>query len=160
MTVDVFTVESSYHVYDRCIGAILLLNMFVFGRKFWRLIIGAALLPWWSLSWSQDSTEVPNPPSIPTAEQRSQAERTAKTQPAPERPEAVVGIQSRETVVGSSTVTEFRRGDQVFMVRVKPKNAPAQYIDESLPGGQLVPNDPGISEDTQTNLPKWRLGSF
>ena len=131
--------------------------MFAFKHKM--ALIGAVLLPLCSSSWAQDSTEVPDPPSIPTEEERARAEQAAKQQPAAEEAETPA-VQTRETVVGSSKVTEFSRAGQVFMLRVKPKNAPAQYIDESLPGGQLNPHDPGISEDTQTNLPKWRLGSF
>lgn len=121
-------------------------------------ILWAALLSLPIVSWSQDSTEVPNPPSIPTEEERARTEAAAKEQNS-KAAEQRSGVETREKSVGSSTVTEFSRGGQVFMLRVKPKNAPAQYIDETLPGGQLTPDDPdGISENT--NLPKWRLGSF
>lgn len=114
----------------------------------------------WAFAWAQDSAEVPDPPAIPTAEERARAEQAAKQYATEEdQPEEEIGrVQTRESVVGGNTVTEFSRGGHVFMLKVKPKNAPAQYIDEALPGGQLTPNDPGLSEDT--NLPKWRLGSF
>jgi hypothetical protein len=44
------------------------------------------------------------------------------------------------------------------MLKVKPKNAPAQYIDETQPGGQLEPNDDGLGRDN--NIPKWKIGSW
>lgn len=94
---------------------------------------------------------------MPTEDERAHAEQAAKHRAAEDKTEAI-GVQTKDTVVGTSKVTEYSRGGQVFMLRVKPKNAPAQYIDESLPGGTLTPNDEGLSQDT--NLPKWRLGSF
>lgn len=135
------------------------LKMFRFRDIMRHSVLSTALLSLGALSWAQDPAEVPNPPSIPTKEERARAEQSAKHNTSQDDDRSV-GVQTKETVVGSSTVTEFSRGGQVFMLRVKPKNAPAQYIDESLPGGQLTPDDPGISENTQTNLPKWRLGSF
>lgn len=134
--------------------------MISFRKMIRSFILGIVLLPLLALSWAQDSTEVPNPPSIPTEEELARAEQAAKQQDLDDEDRERVGVDARETMVGTSTVTEYSRGGQVFLLRVKPKNAPAQYIDESLPGGSLIPNDPGISEDTQTNLPKWRLGSF
>lgn len=162
--IDVFNLRPYIKCITQIHPAILLLDMHSFGQRIARLIFVSASLSWCMLSWAQDSTEVPDPPSIPTQEERSRAEQAAKYEGTPGGSTTVgadrSAVQTSETVVGSSTVTEFSRGGHVFMLRVKPKNAPAQYIDESLPGGRLIPNDPGISEDTQTNLPKWRLGSF
>ena len=135
--------------------------MISFRQTIGPLILGMVLLPLWTLSWAQDSTEVPDPPSIPTEEELARAAQAAKQQEPKDEERERVGVETRETVVGASTVTEYSRGGQVFLLRVKPKNAPEQYIDESLPGGELIPDDPdGISESYQTNLPKWRLGSF
>lgn len=127
-----------------------------------QLVVSAVLVVAWNTTWAQDSVEVPNPPTIPTAEERARAEQAAKQYATEnEQTEDEIGsVQIKESVVGASTITEFSRGGQVFMLKVKPKNAPAQYIDESLPGGSLTPTDPGISENTETNLPKWKLGSF
>ena len=129
-----------------------------------QLIVSAALLAVYAIALAQETVEVPNPPAIPTEEERARAEQAAKqytTEEGTDIEEEDLGrVQTREFVVGNNTITEFSRGGHVFMLKVKPKNAPAQYIDESLPGGNLTPSDPGISENTQTNLPKWRLGSF
>ncbi|MDJ0956429.1 MAG: DUF2782 domain-containing protein [Arenicellales bacterium] len=127
-----------------------------------QLIMSTVLVAVWAIALAQDPVEIPNPPAIPTEEERIRAEQAAK-QYATENDqgeEDLGGVQTREFVVGNNTITEFSRGGHVFMLKVKPKNAPAQYIDESMPGGNLTPSDPGISENTQTNLPKWRLGSF
>ena len=127
-----------------------------------QLIISAVLVAVWAIALAQDSVEIPNPPAIPTEEERLRAEQAAKqyTTENDQEEEDLGSVQTREFVVGNNTITEFSRGGHVFMLKVKPKNAPAQYIDESMPGGNLTPSDPGISENTQTNLPKWRLGSF
>ena len=127
-----------------------------------QLIVSAALVAVWAIALAQDTVEVPNPPAIPTEEERTRAEQAAKQYATEEdqEEEDLGRVQTREFVEGNNTITEFSRGGHVFMLKVKPKNAPAQYIDESLPGGNLTPSDPGISENTQTNLPKWRLGSF
>lgn len=127
-----------------------------------QLIVSAVLVAVWAISLAQDSVEVPNPPAIPTEEERARAEQAAKQYVTEQEQEEedLGGVQTRELTVGNNTITEFSRGGHVFMLKVKPKHAPAQYIDESMPGGNLTPSDPGISENTQTNLPKWRLGSF
>lgn len=127
-----------------------------------QLIMSAALLAVCTIASAQETVEVPNPPGIPTEEERARAEQAAKqyaTEVTEEKGD-LGRVQTREFVEGSNTITEFSRGGHVFMLKVKPKNAPAQYIDESMPGGNLTPSDPGISENTQTNLPKWKLGSF
>ena len=125
-------------------------------------IASAALMTIWTIASAQESAEVPDPPAIPTAAERARAEQAAKQYATEDdlSEEEIGRVQTRESVVGTSTVTEFSRGGHIFMLKVKPKHAPAQYIDESFPGGSLTPSDPGISENTQTNLPKWRLGSF
>ena len=126
-----------------------------------QLVVSAVLVAVWAISLAQDSVEVPNPPAIPTEEERVRAEQAAKQYATEQEEEEDLGrVQTRELTVGNNTITEFSRGGHVFMLKVKPKHAPAQYIDESMPGGNLTPSDPGISENTQTNLPKWRLGSF
>ena len=127
-----------------------------------QLFMSVVLVAVWAISLAQDSVEVPNPPAIPTEEERVRAEQAAKQYATEQEQEQedLGGVQTRELTVGNNTITEFSRGGHVFMLKVKPKHAPAQYIDESMPGGNLTPSDPGISENTQTNLPKWRLGSF
>ena len=129
-----------------------------------QLIVSALLVAVWAITWAQEqeTVEVPDPPGIPTEEERARAEQAAKqyTTEEDQDEEDLGRVQTRERVVGNNTITEFSRGGHVFMLKVKPKNAPPQYIDESLPGGNLTTDDPGISENTQTNLPKWKLGSF
>lgn len=122
--------------------------------------VSLLLVSVWATSSAQDSIEAPDPPGIPTAEERARSEEAAKQYNAGKEDEADQsgGVETRETVEGSSTVTEYSRGGQVHMLKVKPKNAPAQYIDQTQPGGELEPNDDGLGSDT--NVPKWKIGSW
>ena len=123
------------------------------------LAIGLLLASVWITSPAQDSTEAPDPPGIPTAEERARSEEAAKRYSAGKEGDAEQrgGVDTRETVEGDSTGTEYSRGGQVHMLKVKPKNAPAQYIDQTQPGGELEPNDDGLGRDS--NVPKWKIGS-
>lgn len=108
--------------------------------------------------------QVPEPPVIPTA---AEHERAAAESP-PEQPDVkegaaeqaptVTGDQVTERVDGDQIITEYRRRGQLYMVKVKPKNGPAQYWVDRDGDGQLQPGDTEISEDI--NLPKWRIGNW
>lgn len=126
-----------------------------------QIITSVLLMVVWSALPAQETTEVPNPPAIPTPEERAAAEEKAKQyteENEKEQGRQVQGVDIKQTVVGDSTVTEYSRGGQVHMIKVKPKNMPPQYIDENEPGGSLQHNDNGLSEDVA--LPKWKIGSW
>lgn len=57
------------------------------------------------------------------------------------------------------TITEYRRGNEIFMMTVKPRFGPKQYWSDPDGDGQFQRStSDNVSEDV--NLPKWRLGSW
>jgi len=129
-----------------------------------RLILGVVLIFPWTASFAQDTTEVPNPPAIPTEQERVSAEQAAGEYLEKQRAQspggsALDGAYEREYVEGDTTVTEYGRGNRVYSLKIKPGQGPTQYLDS--PGdGQLEssPANEGLSDDV--NLPKWRLGHW
>jgi hypothetical protein len=128
-----------------------------------QLILCVVLMSVWTAVPAQDSTEVPNPPAIPSEEERAKAEEAARAYEARQKtPEphgnAPYGPRERKTVEGSTSVTEYSRSGHVYSLKIKPGKAPTQYVD--APGdGQL---EPPTNEDLPENynLPKWRVGSW
>lgn len=127
-----------------------------------QLIIGISMTMLCAALSAQETVTVPDPPAIPTPEERARADEAAKQynagQEEEQDDEAVVGVDTRETVVGDATVTEYSRAGQVHMLKVKPKHMPPQYIDQNQPGGSLEPQNDDMSQDV--NLPKWKIGSW
>ena len=128
-----------------------------------QLILSLVLMSTWIVVSAQDSTEVPNPPAIPTDEERALAEQAAREFQARESSlsgdeKSPYGLGERKTVEGSTSVTEYSRGVHVYSIKIKSGQAPTQYLD--APGdGQLEPQtNEGLSTDY--NLPKWRLGHW
>lgn len=128
-----------------------------------QLFLSLVLMSAWIAAFAQDSTEVPNPPAIPTEEERERAEQAAREyreqQPATaSEGKAPYGLGERKTVEGSTTVTEYSRGGHVYSLKIKSGQAPTQYVD--APGdGQLQPPTNEELPDNY-NLPKWRLGHW
>jgi hypothetical protein len=57
------------------------------------------------------------------------------------------------------TITEYRRGNEIFMMTVKPRYGPKQYWNDPDGDGQFQRStSDDVSEDM--NLPKWRLGGW
>lgn len=126
------------------------------------LIFSLVLMSTSTVAFAQDFTEVPDPPAIPTDEERERAEQAAREYearqgtPSPHI-ETPYGLRERKIVEGSTTVTEYSRGGHVYSLKIKPGQGPTQYLDS--PGdGQLEPPDESLPDNT--NLPKWRLGSW
>lgn len=115
------------------------------------------------VAFAQDSTEVPDPPAIPTDEERALAEEAAREYQAEQADadaddKSKYGPNERKTVEGSTSVTEYSRGGHVYSMKIKPGQAPTQYVD--APGdGQLQPSTNEEMPDNY-NLPKWRLGHW
>ena len=128
-----------------------------------QLILSLLLMSAWTVASAQDSTEVPDPPAIPTDEERSRAEQAAReieTVRGPPSPHSDTPYEPRErkVVEGSTAVTEYSRGGHVYSMKIKPGQAPTQYVD--APGdGQIQPSTNEELPDNY-NLPKWRLGSW
>lgn len=128
-----------------------------------QLILSLVLMSTWIVVSAQDSTEVPNPPAIPTDEEREHAEQAAREfqaqQSTPSEDEkSPYGPGERKTVEGSTSVTEYSRGGHVYSIKIKPGQAPTQYLDAPGDGQLEPPTNEGLSDDY--NLPKWRLGHW
>ena len=127
-----------------------------------QLILSMVLMSTWTVVSAQDSTEVPNPPAIPTDEERVRAEEAAREyqarqgSPSPHT-ETPYGLRERKIVEGSTTVTEYSRGGHVYSLKIKPGQGPTQYLDS--PGDEELER-PNESLPDNPNLPKWRLGSW
>lgn len=120
--------------------------------------------------------QVPEPPVIPSAADRESAAAEApaadaatpradddRGAPATATGESVdsgapTGEEVSERVEGDQIITEYRRRGQLYMVKVKPKNGPAQYWVDRDGDGQFQRRDTDINEDI--NLPKWRIGTW
>jgi len=128
-----------------------------------QLILSMVLMSTWIVVSAQDSTEVPNPPAIPTDEERVRAEQAAQEyqaqQASPSEDEkSPYGLGERMTVEGNTSVTEYSRGGHVYSMKIKPGQAPTQYVDAPGDGQLEPPTNEGLSTDY--NLPKWRLGHW
>lgn len=128
-----------------------------------QLILSLVLMATWTAAPAQDSTEVPNPPAIPTDEERERADQAARdfqaqqTSPSPHS-DTPYGPHERKTVEGSTTVTEYSRGGHVYSMKIKPGQAPTQYVDAPGDGQLDRPTNEELFDDY--NLPKWRLGNW
>lgn len=128
-----------------------------------QLILSLVLMATWIVVSAQDSTEVPNPPAIPTDEERASAEQAAREYQARQTPpsphtETAYGLRERKTVEGTTTVTEYSRGGHVYSMKIKPGQAPTQYVD--APGDGQLERPTNEEMPDNYNLPKWRLGSW
>ena len=128
-----------------------------------QLFLSLILMSAWIAASAQDSTEVPNPPAIPTDEERQRAEQAAREyrdqQPAAAAEgKTPYGLGERETVEGSTAVTEYSRGGHVYSLKIKPGQAPTQYVDAPGDGQLQPPTNEELPENY--NLPKWRLGHW
>ena len=127
-----------------------------------QLILGLLLLFAWGASPAQDAADVPNPPAIPTEEERARAEQAASEYAAQQRASSLPddnprGVGERTVEEGETTVTEFSRGGQVYSLKIKSGQGPTQYLDKR-DDKQLGRTNEGLSDDV--NLPKWRLGHW
>jgi len=127
-----------------------------------QLILSLLLMFAWAASPAQDASEVPNPPSIPTEEERARAEQAASEQAAQQRASSLPednpgGVDQRTVEEGDTTVTEFSRGGRVYSLKIKSGQGPTQYLDDRE-DKQLGRTNEGLSDDV--NLPKWRLGRW
>lgn len=128
-----------------------------------QLILSLVLMFTWIVVSAQDSADVPNPPAIPTEEERERAEQAAREYQSgqassSEEDQTAYGLKERKTIEGSTSVTEYSRGGHVYSMKIKPGQAPTQYVD--APGdGQLQPSTNEELPDSY-NLPKWRLGHW
>ena len=57
------------------------------------------------------------------------------------------------------TITEYRRGNDVFLMTVKPRYGPTQYWSDPDGDGQFQRSTSDDVSD-EINLPKWRLGGW
>lgn len=126
------------------------------------LILGLLLMFAWVASPAQEATEVPNPPAIPTDDERARAEQAASEYAAQQRtvsPDSdnPGGVSERTVEEGSTTVTEYSRGGQVYSLKIKPGQGPTQYLDKR-DDKQIERTNEGLSDEV--NLPKWRLGHW
>lgn len=123
-------------------------------------IVSLVLLSTGMVAWAQEAVEVPNPPAIPTDEERARAEAAAKqaaTEDDEANAEGSAGIEEKKTVEGSTTITEYSRGGQVYSFKLKQKYGATQYFDVQG-DGQLEPANEELS--TETNLPKWKITNW
>lgn len=122
-------------------------------------ILSLVLLAVSTALWAQSSSDAPDPPAIPTKEERAKAEAAAKQADPEATGEEVddVGIQAKQTVEGSTTVTEYSRGGLVYSVKMKQKYGATQYLDVKG-DGQLQPTPEELYDNV--NLPKWKLGNW
>jgi hypothetical protein len=128
-----------------------------------QFILGLLLLFAWGVApaqnTTQDTADVPNPPAIPTEEERARAEQAASEYAAQQRASSLPDENPGQRTVeeGDTTVTEFSRGGQVHSLKIKSGQGPTQYLDER-DDKQLGRTNEGLSDDV--NLPKWRLGHW
>ncbi|HSH40926.1 MAG TPA: DUF2782 domain-containing protein [Arenicellales bacterium] len=92
-----------------------------------------------------DAADAPRPPEV------EQSESGADGQ-APR-----VDVRQRQEY--GQTITEYSRGDRVFLMTVKPRNGPTQYWDDPDGDGQFQRRT-SDDIDENLNLPKWKLGDW
>lgn len=114
-------------------------------------LIFAALLG--SSVMAQQKLEPLEPPELPTDEDRAQADAAAKEKVDLPPPDEI--IEHRE---GKQLITEYRRFGQVYMIKIRPKNGPSQYVVDRDGDGRFETKTENLSEEF--NLPKWRIGSW
>ena len=133
-------------------------------RSFLILLLVA---PWsWATAQRAEPADVPVPPPIPSAEERARAQeagaeqrQAAESDPDQAGREAAPPLEEViERVEGDQTITEYRRRGQLYMVKVKPKQGPAQYWLDEDGDGRFQERENGINEEI--NLPKWRIGNW
>ena len=102
---------------------------------------------------AQQNLEPLEPPTLPSDEERAKAEAAAKEKEELPPPDEIIERQE-----GKQLITEYRRFGQVYMIKIRPKNGPSQYLVDRDGDGRFETKTENISEEF--TLPKWRIGTW
>lgn len=104
--------------------------------------------------WAQQNT-VPEPPPIPETSDAPLVQQIDIPPDPVDVPENADLLVRRE---GSNLIHEYRIGDRLVLMKVKPDNGPAYYISDPAGDGTLSdrPND----FEADPNIRKWKFGEW
>jgi hypothetical protein len=94
---------------------------------------------------NDEAAAAPEPPEVQQGENASNREGPR------------VDVRQRQEY--GQTITEYSRGDRVFLMTVKPRSGPTQYWDDPDGDGQFQRRT-SDDIDENLNLPKWKLGDW
>lgn len=113
----------------------------------------AALLNSTAMAQQKQDLEPLEPPPLPTDQQREESAAAAKQKEDLPPPDEII-----ERKEGKELITEYRRFGQVYMIKIRPKNGPSQYMVDRDGDGRFETKTQDINEEF--NLPKWRIGTW
>jgi len=105
---------------------------------------------------AQQKEDIPPPPGMPTDAERAKAASEAKG--TTEKEELPPPEEVTERSKGDEIITEYSRKGQVYMIKIKPKNGPSQYLLDRDGDGQFETKTEDLQQDF--NLPKWKIGTW
>jgi len=125
-------------------------------RRIISAILVCAALLFTGTASAQQKEDIPPPPGMPTDAERAKAAAGAKG--TTEKEELPPPEEVTERSKGDEIITEYSRKGQVYMIKIKPKNGPSQYLLDRDGDGQFETKTEDLQQDF--NLPKWKIGSW